>query len=67
MPNISRSKGNLAMKFGQLIEYNGRNIFAKNYAADETGRLVAGTFLIFKKALYNLKASGQHLNFNIFW
>ena len=23
------------MKFGQLIEYNGRNIFAKNYAADE--------------------------------
>ena len=55
------------MKFGQLIEYNGRNIFAKNYAADETGRLVEDLFLIFKKALYNLKASGQHLNFNICW
>ena len=25
--NISRSKGNQAMKFGQLIEYNMRNIF----------------------------------------
>ena len=26
LPNISRSKGNQAMKFGQLIEYNVRNI-----------------------------------------
>ena len=25
--NISKSKGNQAMKFGQLIEYNMRNIF----------------------------------------
>ena len=29
MPNISRNKGNLTMKFGQLIEYNMRNIFLK--------------------------------------
>ena len=28
--NISRSKGNKAMKFGQLIEYNKRNIFLQN-------------------------------------
>ena len=27
LPNISQSKGNQAMKFGQLIEYNKRNIF----------------------------------------
>ena len=27
MPNISRSKESQAMKFGQLIEYNVRNIF----------------------------------------
>ena len=27
IPNISRSKGNQTMKFGQLIEYNMRNIF----------------------------------------
>ena len=26
LPNISRSKGNQAMKFGQLIEYKMRNI-----------------------------------------
>ena len=27
LPNISRSKGNQTIKFGQLIEYNMRNIF----------------------------------------
>ena len=32
LPNISRSKGNQAMKFSQLIEYN-RNIFVeKSYS-----------------------------------
>ena len=27
LPNISRHKGNQAIKFGQLIEFNMRNIF----------------------------------------
>ena len=27
LANISRSKGNQAIKYGQLIEYNIRNIF----------------------------------------
>ena len=27
LPNISRSKGNQGMKFGQLIEYNVRKAF----------------------------------------
>ena len=27
LPNISQSKGNQTMKFGQLIDYNTRNIF----------------------------------------
>ena len=27
LPNISKSKGNKTMKFGQLIEYNVKNIF----------------------------------------
>ena len=27
LPNISRSKGNQTIKFGQLTEYNMRNIF----------------------------------------
>ena len=41
MANISKSKGNKSMKFGQLIEYNKRNIFFKNYAENEGRRLVA--------------------------
>ena len=39
LPNISRSKGNQVMKFGQSIEYNMRNIFVeKSYlkCAEET-------------------------------
>ena len=32
LPNISRRKGNQAIKFGQLIEYSMRNIFlTKSY------------------------------------
>ena len=27
LPNISRNKGNQTMKFGQVIEYNMKNIF----------------------------------------
>ena len=27
LPNISRSKGNQTMKFGQLVDYDMRNIF----------------------------------------
>ena len=30
--NISRSKDNQTMKFGQLIEHDLRNIFLKNHA-----------------------------------
>ena len=30
LPNISQSKGNQTMKFGQLIEYNKINIFLQN-------------------------------------
>ena len=29
LPDISRGKGNQTMKFGELIEYNMRNIFAE--------------------------------------
>ena len=29
LPNTSRSKDNQATKFGQLIEYNMRNVFVK--------------------------------------
>ena len=30
LPNISQSKGNQTMKFGQFIEYKKINIFFKN-------------------------------------
>ena len=54
------------MKVGQFIEFNKRNIFFTNHTKTKTGRLVPELFLFFKKALYELKASGLQLNFNIF-
>ena len=30
LPHISKSKGNQTIKFGQLTQYNVRNVFAKN-------------------------------------
>ena len=48
LPNISHSKGNQTMKFGQLIEYN-KIFFFKNYAENEATRLVPDLFLSFKK------------------
>ena len=52
-------KGNQAMKFVQVIKDNKRNVY-------EPEKLVSDFFLFFKKALYDLKASGLELNFNIF-
>ena len=52
------------MKFHQLIKFIKTNIFFfKHYAENATGRLVSGLFLLFEKALYEAKASGQHLSF----
>ena len=47
LPNISQSKENQTMKFGQLIEYNKRNIFLENYTEYETRRLITDLFLFF--------------------
>ena len=58
LPIILGSKVNQAMKFGQIIGYNKRNIFFKNFAENEAGRLVSALFLFFEKALYQIKASG---------
>ena len=40
-PNISRSKGKQAIKFGQLIEYNMRNIFAEKLHKKCAGETIA--------------------------
>ena len=38
----------------------------KNHAENEARRLVPHLFLFFKKTLYEVKASGLQLSFNIF-
>ena len=40
--------------------------FFKNHAENEVRKLVPDLFLFSEKALYKVKASGQHLSFNIF-
>ena len=66
LPNISRSKGNQARKFGQLMEYNNTIFYFKSHTENEAGRLVPDLFLFSKKALYKVKAIVPQLDFNIF-
>ena len=40
------------MKFGQLTEHPRKIFSVKNYAENETGKLVPDHFLFFEKALY---------------
>ena len=55
------------MKFGQVKEYIKREIFFfKNHAENKTVKLVPDPFLFFKKALYEVNASGLQLSFNQF-
>ena len=64
LPNISQSKGNQTIKFGQLIVYNKRNHFCfKNYAENEAKRLVPGLYF---QASSEVKARGLQLSFNTF-
>ena len=44
LPNISQSKDNQTMKFGQLIIF-----FFNNYVKNETGWLIPDLLLFFKK------------------
>ena len=48
LPNVSQSKGNQIMKFGQLIQYYKRNNFFKNYVENETSRLVRSRLVQFQ-------------------
>ena len=45
LPNISRSKGNQTMKFGQLIEYNMKSIFYQKLYQKVLQKLVSDPFL----------------------
>ena len=65
LPNVSPGKKNQTMKFGQLIEYNYRNIFSSKIIQkmrQEAGPLVPGHFLFFEKALYEVKSRGLQLS-----
>ena len=68
MPNISQSKGNPTIKYGQLIEYIKINIFVQKlcYAESKAGRLVLDLLLFLEKAYYVVKTGGPQLSFNIF-
>ena len=48
------------------MENNKRYISLQNHAENETGRLVPDLSLAFRKALYEVKASGLQLGVNIF-
>ena len=45
LPNILRSKGNQGMKFGQLVDWNMRNIFIENHTQNVVEKLVLDPFL----------------------
>ena len=45
LPNTSRSKDNQTIKFGQLIEYNMRNISFKNHPQNMVKKLVQNPFI----------------------
>ena len=55
LPNVSRSKGNQTMKFGQLIEYSARNIFLQK-SCRKWDRETVPDYLSFKKVLYKINA-----------
>ena len=44
LPNISRIKGNQTVKFGQLIEYNMRNIFLEKSYTECGGETILRLF-----------------------
>ena len=44
LPNISRSKGNQTMKFGQLIKYDMRNIFLEKLYTKCGGKTIPRPF-----------------------
>ena len=61
LTNTSKSKFNQAMKFGQSIEYNRKNMFFQKSCKNEAERLVPELSLFFKKALLKIKTSGKHI------
>ena len=53
------------MTSGHLVEYNKRNFYFKNHVKNDAGRIVPYSFLFLRKSLYDIKANGMPLNFNM--
>ena len=54
------------MKFGQLIEYNKRNILIQKSCRIGGTKTSPRPLFVFKKALYKVNASGLQYSFSIF-
>ena len=66
LPNISKTKSNLTMKFGQLIKLIKRNIFLQK-PWEKWGRETRSRpVFVSEKSLYEVKLSGLQFSFNIF-
>ena len=57
LPNISRSKGNKTVKYGQLIEYNMRNILLEKSCTKYGGETSLGP--LFKKSKLSIPLDQQ--------
>ena len=54
LPDISRSKGNQGMKYGQLKKHSMRIFSCKIHTKNELRRLDLNHFLYFRKAFYKV-------------
>ena len=61
LPNISRSKENQKMKFGQLIEYNMRNIFLEKSYTKCGGETIPKPFFKISKLMISLDQQSKVL------
>ena len=61
LSNISRRKVNQAVKLGQFVAYNVRNVFFFQTSCRKWRViLVSDPFLLFEKALYKVKQVANH-------
>ena len=67
LPNISRSKGNQAIKFGQLIKNCMRNFFLQKSWRKWDRETSPRPLFVFWKNFIQDKASRQYVSLRIFW
>ena len=64
LTNISKSKGNQVVKFGQLIEHNMRNIFLEKSSTKCCGETISRS--LSNKSKFNISLNQYSKAFNIF-